>query len=411
MTKLQTLYKRDSKGNVQEWTICIDGNAYYVIEGLQKGKKTQTEPHTCEPKNPGKKNATTAVEQAAKEAQAKWEHKLAHGYSLTVEGIDSTGYQEPMLAKQYEDYEDEIEEDLWIDDKLNGMRCNARESSVKSRKNKPINTIPHIVRELAPKFEEFPKLFIDGELYNPKLKENLNQLIELTSVAYQPKDITPELLAKSEAIVQFHVYDGFNFSVDEDVGFCDHLLLAGELVTQATPFPIRREALRILLAKLKYVKVLGYKTIKNGKKNDRKARAEAKKKLKEMLAQVVKDKGEGLIIRYAPCPYEFKRSKYLLKAKNFMDAEFEIEDVQEGNGDWAGCAKRIVLKLPKPVIGRDGNKQTNFASNIEGNRDYLRKMFSEREKVIGDLATCEFQGWSEYGVPLIPYIRAIRNYE
>ena len=381
--KFPILYKRDSKGRIQTWQITVDGGSYSVIEGLEDGKKSQTSPHICEGKNPGKKNETTAEQQALKEAEAKQKNKLEHGYCLTAEGIDDTGYKEPMLCKQYDDYKDVITFSVYVDQKLNGMRCNALKGSVKSRKGKDINTIPHIVTCLKPIFAKYPKLFLDGELFNPKHKNNLNRLIELTSVAYKPKDVTPELLKESEEIVQFHIYDGFGF----------------DNITQETLFLERREALKKLLRGIKYIHVLDYKVCNNDSE------------IQKLLLESKNNNDEGIIIRWGDAPYEFKRSKYLLKLKNFMDAEFEIEDVQPGNSNWEGCAKRIVLKLPKPVIGRDGKIQTNFASNIEGDQKWLRKMYQERKKVIGLIANCEFSGYSEFGIPQIPYVRFIRNYE
>ena len=383
MKTFPTLYKRTATGRIQQWTITADNNSYYVTEGLVGGKLTSTLPHICEAKNSEKKNATTNEEQAIKEAQAKWDHKLAHGYSTTPTGVDNTGYKEPMLAKQFEDYQDKISYPVYVDNKLNGMRCNARAGSVKSRKGKPINTIPHISESLNSLFKKYPDLYLDGELFNPKLKNHLNRLIELTSVAYKPSDVTAELLNESRETVQFHIYDGF--------GFGD--------ITQETPFIERRVALKKLLKGIQYITVIDY------------ALCENENEVKLLLKAALKDKSEGIIIRWGEAPYEFKRSKYLLKWKNFIDAEFEIEDIESGNGDWTDCAKRIILKLPKPVIGRDGKEVTNFASNIEGDREWLRKMYKERKKVIGKLATCEFQEYSEFGIPLIGYVRSIRNYE
>jgi ATP-dependent DNA ligase len=155
---------------------------------------------------------------------------------------------------------------------------------------------------------------------------------------------------------------------------------------------------------------LKFKIIKNSR--DTEQRKQVAQLIKEGLEEVARVGGEGWIIRYAPCPYEFKRSKYLLKAKNYIDAEFEVEEAQEGHGNWAGCAKRIVLKLPKPVTDRNGKTVTNFASNIEGNKAYLQKMWRERDKVVGLPATCKFQCYSEYGIPTgNPVIEIIRNYE
>ena len=382
-TKFKTLYKRNSTGTLQEWTLHVKDNGYYVVEGLVGGKLTQTEPHICDPKSAGKKNATTANEQALKEAQAKYDNKLAHGHSLTKVGVDATGYKEPMLAKQYRDYKDTITWPVYIDDKLNGVRMNALEASVKSRKGKPFNTIPHIEEAIAPLFQKYPTLFLDGELFNKQLKNHLNRLIELVSVACKTTDLTPELLEESKAIVQFHIYDGYGF----------------EGITPTTPFIERRKALQGLLKNIQYTRVLEYVVCNNDSE------------VQTMLKKAVVNKDEGLIVRWGDCPYEHKRSKYLLKLKNFEDDEFEIEEVQEGNGAWANCAKRIVLKLPKPSTGRDGKIQTNFASNIEGNKKYLEKMWQDRRKMPGKLVTCRFQNYSEYGVPQIPYVIAVRGYE
>ena len=383
MKKFPVLYKRDSKKNIQLWQIIADGDGYYAIEGLENGKMTQSRPYKCDAKSVGKKNATTAEQQALKEAKAKFDHKLEHGYCLNKKDVDSTGFVEPMLAKKYDDYKDEIVFPVWVDNKLNGVRCNAYADRTMSRKNKPFNTIPHIKKAIAHLFKKYPKLYIDGELFNPKLKNHLNRLIECVSVGYKESDLTPELLKESEAIVQFWVYDGYGF----------------EGITAETPFIERRAALKKLLKGIKYVYVLDYTVCKND--ND----------VQALLNEANKNEDEGIIIRHGPCPYEHKRSKYLLKAKNFVDDEFEIEEVQEGSGNWAGYAKRIVLKLHKPTLDRNGKTMTNFASNIEGNQDYLRKLLQNKEYAEGKMASVRFLGYSEYNVPQIPYVIAIRDYE
>ena len=52
---------------------------------------------------------------------------------------------------------------------------------------------------------------------------------------------------------------------------------------------------------------------------------------------------EGQMIRQNTA-YESKRSKNLLKRKEFITEEFEVVNVEEGNGNWSGYAKRFVLK-------------------------------------------------------------------
>jgi DNA ligase-1 len=385
MKSLPTLYKIDKSNRIQQWTISIDSDngSYSVTEGLMNGKLTTTKPHTCDSKNLGKKNETSAADQALKEAQAKHKNKLEHGYSLSIADTHLNTYREPMLAHQFEDYRHKISYPVYVDAKLNGMRCNALQNSVKSRKGKTINTIPHIQHSLKPLFDKYPDMYLDGELYNDKFKNNLNQLIELTSVAYKPSDLTPELLKSSAQIVEFHVYDGFGFKG----------------ITQNTAFVDRRSALKQLLKNVPSVSVLNYTECAN------------EKEVYKLLSNSKREKREGIIIRWGTCGYEFKRSKYLLKLKNFVSEEFAIVDIQEGNGDWAGCASRIVLQLPKPVIGRDGKLTSTFDSNIEGKREWRAKLYRERASVVGELATCEYQELSEYGIPQIGYVRSIRNYE
>ena len=78
--RLNTLYKRDSKGKVREWTVEWTGHGvsqpgYRTVAGLQGGKLITSEWKYTEAKNVGKVNATTPSEQAEKEAQALWEKR------------------------------------------------------------------------------------------------------------------------------------------------------------------------------------------------------------------------------------------------------------------------------------------------------------------------------------------------
>jgi hypothetical protein len=68
-TTFPTLYKYDSRGLVQEWTIEVQGNKFWTIEGVKGGKLTKSEPTVCVGKNIGRSNETTPAEQAIREAQ------------------------------------------------------------------------------------------------------------------------------------------------------------------------------------------------------------------------------------------------------------------------------------------------------------------------------------------------------
>lgn len=380
MKKFPTLYKRTATGAEQEWSIISDGNSFYTLEGIVGGKITQSKPNTCDVKNAGKANSTTVEEQSEKEAQAKWQYKLDHGYSLKLDKIDEVEFRDPMLCKNFEDFRHKVTYPVWVDDKKNGTHCTAKNGVLKSRKAKTYNTIPHLIKALAPLFEKHKDLFLGGELFNEKLKNHLNRLIKLVSVGIKEKDLTPELLKESEEIVQFHCFDGY--------GFDD--------ITDKTPFVQRREALKKLLKDIKYVFVLDYIECKN------------EKEVEDLKEESIKKGAEGLIIRWGDCPYEHKRSKFCLKYKNFQENEFKILGFEEGNGNWKGCVKMVICELDTETP--DG--ETSFRSNIKGTQEELSDLFKNQEKYINQFCTVVYQEKSEYGVPQIPYTELpFRNYE
>ena len=86
--KLDTLYKKTTIGKTQTWTIEIVDDKYRTISGQSDGKKITNKWTICQPKNVGKKNATTGETQAIKQAEAKHKKKLESGYHYDVENID-----------------------------------------------------------------------------------------------------------------------------------------------------------------------------------------------------------------------------------------------------------------------------------------------------------------------------------
>lgn len=385
MKRFPTLYKRSSTGAIQIWSITADGAGYFTQEGIDGGKITESKPHTCEAKNSGKKNATTAEQQAVKEAEAEWTKKCKRGYTKHKCDIDRVGFLKPMKGDKWVDRADEAVFPVTVQNKLNGIRCQNNSERAYSTGGETFYTIPHIRAALDPIFEDYPEAFIDGEAFNYDLRSRLNQLIKLLSVVIKEKDLTPELLKRSEEIVRLHVFDGYGF----------------DNITPETPYLERHAAVVKLLSNRRYKsKYLVPEPIV--KCNDA-------EELMRMLQKNRTTGGEGLMVRWGDCPFKHGRSKYMLKLKHFEDAEFDIVEVQEGNTDWVGCAKRIVLALPTPAT--NATRDTTFAANVEGDREWLRELYERRAEVIGSPATVEFQQYSEYGIPQIPWVRAIRNYE
>ncbi|MGM1231311.1 hypothetical protein, partial [Escherichia coli] len=69
-------------------------------------------------------------------------------------------------------------------------------------------------------------------------------------------------------------------------------------------------------------------------------------------------------------------------------------------------AKAVWCELP------NGVKDKKFKSNIRGSQAELKAVLENQDKYIGEMITVDFQEYSPYGVPLIPYTDLlIRNYE
>ena len=80
-------------------------------------------------------------------------------------------------------------------------------------------------------------------------------------------------------------------------------------------------------------------------------------------------------------PYENKRSKSLLKRKDFMDEEFIILDILEGSGKLANKAGMVVFNT---------NEGVRVESAINGNHEYLEEIWLDKDNIIGKKATVKY---------------------
>jgi DNA ligase 1 len=359
-----TLYKKTKNDLIQSWTVVVESNTYFTIEGIVKGKQTQSTPIVCNGKSIGRSNETSPIEQATREAQAKWQKKLDLGYSDDPEKLDDKFFQ-VMLAKDYNDYIDKLLYPLFVQPKLDGIRCVAEKDGLWSRNGKQFISVPHIYNGLKDLFNSRggENLVFDGELYTDKFKNDFNSI---SSLVKKTKP-TQEDLELSEKSIQYWVYD---FPSEENFGK-------------------RFEKLAFILPRNSiYVLVPTY-IVKNREELDR------------YYEKFIEEGNEGMIIRY-DIPYINKRTKYLLKRKDFKDAEFKILDVEEGIGNRTGTAGRFILELAPGIT---------FNSNIKGNFKYLRELLLNRKELIGKMATVKYFNLTPDGVPRFPYVIKIRDYE
>jgi ATP-dependent DNA ligase len=370
MRTLPKIYKRTQTGAVQTWEIIASGNTFWTIEGQLNGKLTTSMPTIVEGKNVGRSNATSDEEQAFKEAESRWKKKVERGYFLDINNIDNKGaFFEPMLAHKYVDNKDNIEFPVLVSPKIDGCRMVADKNGLWTRNGKQYVSCPHIVRILAPLFERHPNWIIDGEVYS--YGGSFEKIISLVKKTKPTK----EDLTESEKLVEYWIFDG----VVDDTSTCfkDRFKLIKDEITRIIE----------LNDKLVFVDVIEVNS-----------HEEIEAKHDEFVGKGF----EGAMIRVPDSEYQNKRSKSLLKFKKFLDAEFVISDVEEGVGNRAGMAGKLIL------IMKNGS---TFGAGIKGNEGYYKQLLRDKSKLIGKLATVRYQELTADGVPRFPVVVDVGRFD
>ena len=82
----------------------------------------------------------------------------------------------PMLAYKVDKKPVDWSEKVYIQPKLDGVRCVISKDGAWSRTGKPWLNIDHILENLKPFFKQHPDIILDGELYNHELKNDFENL-------------------------------------------------------------------------------------------------------------------------------------------------------------------------------------------------------------------------------------------
>jgi len=370
----QGYFKRDSKGKVRVWNyetgFDLDtGEAgWRTISGLVDGQKVTSEWKIVKPKNVGRANATTANQQAEFEADAEMIKKIKNGYFSDIKAIDSFDKVKAMLAIKFEDAKLFFEtSEYCTQPKLDGIRCLARADGLWTRGFKPILGCDHIIKQLKPFFVDYPDAVLDGELYNHDLKNNFDKIVSLV----RKTKPTAEDLAESAEVVEYHVYDMAVCPEDmknfygTDPFFSDRITwIMDELANMyATTMVKAVETWRV----------------------------GSLEEIDKYYEQYLEDGYEGQMVRVNGV-YEGKRSKFLIKRKEFLDREFKVMRVEEGLGNWSGHIKRFVIELD------DGRE---CGAGVRGNQATLKALM---EKECPDWATVRYFTPTPDGMPRFPVV-------
>lgn len=373
------LYKLSKTGSVQEWEIKVvendDSTTHIVTTHGQKDGKMQIERREVEGKNTGRANETTSFQQGVQEARKKWEDKKKSGYQEDLTDVSNVTVL-PMLAKRYDEAGHKIEIPYIIQPKLDGMRAlvfpvgaqvpgSSHQVKIISRLGNSIDTVPHINAEIQKLGILKKGDYLDGELYTTEYPfEDLVGLLKTGTVG--------EDKAAKLKHVKFHAFDYFNTS-DPSMKFIDRFKKLKSMV---------KNAKTIVLVETKIGKVLS-----DGIAN-------------KVRDQYLKRGYEGVMFRNLKSVYAVnKRSSDLIKHKKTLDAEFEIVDYEEGKG----------RDKDTPIFWLKTAKGDKFKARPTGTLENRRKMFEQADKLVGKMATVEYQELSQKGIPRFPVLVKIRE--
>jgi DNA ligase-1 len=361
------LYKIDENDNIRTWFIEQDGDSYITHSGIQGGKIVVSKPKQAKPKNVGKANEVDAVTQAGLEVQRKYvEQKKTGGYYDTIEEAREgfKEYFQPMLAEKWNDRKPSWNATfpLWSQPKLDGCRAVSTIGSLKSREGEPFITPTKIIKIMQRLHEIHPSIVFDGELYNHAYRNDFEKIVSLIR-KQKPTDAHIE---QANDKIEYHIYDMF----DRD--------------RPDLSFPERSKILKGILHDFDD-RVIFVDTTECADQEE----------LDAIYGVYLENEYEGQMVR-TPYPYEMRRSKTLLKRKEFEDAEFRIKALEEGVGNWAGAVKIVHIYL------EDGREQK---SGVAGPYDVLAGYLAEKDSFVDTLATVRFQGRTADGKLRFPVVK------
>ncbi len=400
MKQFETLYNTTiGTEREKQWSIQVLDNkdGTYTVRsthGIVGGKQVEHDTIIKEGKNIGKKNETTAKEQAVLEAEREWTKKVKQGYhkKVDINTIDVPGSTmnedlsnmnldkvllKPMLALEF-DPSNTMKFPVFIQPKLDGVRCLVYSSGDKiifqSRQNTLFDPFEHLLDEIKKLLELLgnPTQFVlDGELYIHGAEFN-----EITSMVRRSKKKHPNITN-----LKYHIYDCFYFG-DQN------------LDKNKMSYAERNKFLNSGFSKSKFDQLICVDTKVANTIDD----------LEKYHTYYTNQSYEGIMIRTMGGVYKQQgRSKDLQKYKKFHDDEFIVTGYHEGSGAHAGTP---IFECFSKV-----NPGKTFGVTMQGTIESKKEMLKNIDKYIGKQLTVKYQELSVDGIPRFPVGIAFRDYE
>jgi len=383
---LATLYKPTSKGKVRQWRVWSEGNIVWVEYGDVDGKLTRKS-SVAKPKNVGKKNETTAQQQAVREALSKWIEQLCR--EDYHEDVNKAGKQlRPQLALDYNTSGHQV---LWGKHSYSGMRKldGVRLAYAKryeddasyefmTRKGElykvdhmetPCSVMLGLVRDILEReypHESYICRGLDGEGYIHGLK--LNKILSLVK-SYKPKPSATNPYKTED--VEFHLFDLYIDGLTSE----ERYWILNEAV----------ESYRFLNPDCKTINIV--ESVSLGSHDE----------MEGYHDQFVGEGYEGIIIRDDLAMYtEGKHAGVMYKFKKFFDSEFQIFSTW---ADENGCIMFDII-LKKGFVLGDGSvipEDCVCGATPKLSHKERQEMMKKSDTYINQWWTVKYQGMSGEG--------------
>ena len=276
--------------------------------------------------------------------------------------------QKPMLAHKFDESRVDWSKPVYIQAKLDGVRCLFTKDGAYSRTGKHFKNLAHIELALMPFFKQNPDVILDGELYNHKLKNDFEKIISLV----RKQKPTADDRLDAQHLVQFHVYDYF-----DGVKYDSYKTRMQQLVTSD-----------IYDAQIKYVPA---------------KLVDSYNYARDIHAEFLDQGYEGSIMRLDGL-YKHGRSYDLMKFKDFSDTEATIIGYEAGKGKRTGTLGKFLMQDDEGIKfgcppGK-GYTLKDLANMLHNVHDYM-----------GQRATFTYFQKTNAGSYRHPLFKCIRNYE
>lgn len=354
---MKTLYKKDSHNKVRVWNIWTENEMLIQESGILDGKLVQHSKQ-CKAKNVGKSNGTSPEEQALLELESEYKGKLSEGYFETIDEAQTLDIDfRPMKGLIWADQKKKPSYPLLGSYKMDGACAYLENGILKSFTGELWVACPHISESLLEFSRNYPEIILHGEFYNHDYSGKFNELMSLIR-KQSPNGID---LTLSKGIIQFHIHDMFNKELPElkafeRIGFLQN----------------RKPSIESYCVVLSLQKV-----IKSDEEFD------------TFHKMAVRFNYEGTVVRPDVAYTPNKKGKGFFKRKDYQDAEFELIDFLEGEGNWAGKAKRAIVKM---LNGKE------CGVGVSGTYEQCEEYLTNKYNYIGKQATVTFLKFTPDGL-------------